>query len=78
MQGSILSSSETFLTVFLAHYFYKNDRLDWRENDRNPCWDLAGIMMTNWGQDFQFAFQWKWGGLHDPIRTSWGFRNYSS
>ena len=26
MQGSILSSSETFLTVILAHFFYKNDQ----------------------------------------------------
>ena len=61
MQGSILSSSETFLTVFLAHYFYKNDRLDWKKMIGILA-GLAGIMMTNWGQDFQFAFQWNGEG----------------
>jgi drug/metabolite transporter (DMT)-like permease len=57
MQGSILSSSETFLTVFLAHFFYKNDRLDWKKTIGILA-GLAGIMMANWGQDFQFGFQW--------------------
>jgi drug/metabolite transporter (DMT)-like permease len=57
MQGSILSSSETFLTVFLAHFFYKNDRLDWKKMIGILA-GLAGIMMANWGQDFQFTFQW--------------------
>ena len=57
MQGSILSSSETFLTVFLAHFFYKNDRLDWKKSV-GILTGLAGIMMANWGQDFQFGFQW--------------------
>ena len=57
MQGSILSSSETFLTVFLAHFFYKNDRLDWKKMIGILA-GLAGIMMANWGQAFQFTFQW--------------------
>ncbi|MEW8986816.1 MAG: DMT family transporter [Bacillus sp. (in: firmicutes)] len=57
MQGAILTSSGTFLAVILAHFFYKNDRLNGKK------WigilaGIAGIVVANWGQDFQFSFHW--------------------
>ncbi len=78
MQGSILSSSETFLTVFLAHFFYKNDRLDWKKMIGILA-GVAGIMMANWGQDFQFGFQWTGEGYmicpdYQCLRNDFGKR----
>lgn len=62
MQGSILSSSGTFLAVLLAHFFYKNDRMNWKKAIGILA-GLAGIMMANWGQEFQFQFQWTGEGF---------------
>src|SRR5699024_11139600 len=31
MQGAILVSSGTFFTVLLAHFFYRNDRMNWQK-----------------------------------------------
>ena len=56
MQGAILSSSATFLTVILAHFFYKNDRMD-RRKAIGIIAGIAGIVVVNWGQSFQFSFQ---------------------
>src|SRR5699024_7029494 len=30
MQGAMLVSSGTFFTVLLAHFFYRNDRMNWQ------------------------------------------------
>ncbi len=57
MQGSILTSTGTFLAVFLAHFYYKDDKM----NGKKVIGILAGItgiIVANWGQDFQFQFQW--------------------
>ncbi len=62
MQGSILSSSGTFLTVILAHFFYKNDRIDSRKAIGILA-GLAGIVVVNWGQAFHFSFQWTGEGF---------------
>src|SRR3954470_16304103 len=62
MQGSILSSSGTFLAVLLAHFFYKNDQINWKKSIGILA-GLAGIMMANWGQEFQFQFQWNGEGF---------------
>ncbi len=62
MEGAILSSTGTFLTVILAHFFYKNDRIDTKKAIGILA-GLAGIVVVNWGQAFQFNFQWTGEGF---------------
>ncbi|RLL46952.1 DMT family transporter [Oceanobacillus piezotolerans] len=62
MQGAILSSSGTFFTVLLAHYFYKNDRMSWKKAVGLIA-GFSGIMIANWGQELQLSFQWDGEGF---------------
>lgn len=62
MQGAILTSSGTFLTVLLAHFFYKNDKMN-RKKMIGILTGIAGIIIANWGQEFQFQFQWNGEGF---------------
>ena len=55
MQGAILNSSGTFLTVLLAHYFYVNDKMSTRKA-LGLLAGFLGIIAANWGQDFTFQF----------------------
>ncbi|WP_138417795.1 DMT family transporter [Aquibacillus sediminis] len=55
MQGAILSSSGTFFAVLLAHYYYKNDRMNWQKTVGLIA-GFSGIIIANWGQAFQFSF----------------------
>lgn len=55
MKGSILASSAAFFTVMIAHYFYKNDRLNWRKVIGILA-GFSGIVLVNWGQSFQLSF----------------------
>lgn len=57
MQGAVLSSSGTFLAVILAHFFYKNDKINGKKAIGIMA-GIAGIIVANWGQDFQFQFHW--------------------
>jgi drug/metabolite transporter (DMT)-like permease len=57
MQGAILTSSSTFLAVILAHFFYKDDKMSWRKTIGILA-GIAGIIVANWGQEFQFQFRW--------------------
>src|SRR5699024_6268652 len=56
MQGAILVSSGTFFTVLLAHYFYVNDRMNWQKTIGLIA-GFTGIIVANWGQEFQLSFQ---------------------
>ncbi|NBJ68834.1 MULTISPECIES: DMT family transporter [Clostridia] len=56
MQGSILVSSGTFFTVVLAHFFYSNDRMNWKKGIGLVA-GFAGIIVANWGQELQLSFQ---------------------
>lgn len=56
MQGAILTSSGTFLAVILAHYFYKDDRLNGKKVIGIVA-GIAGIWLANWDQNFQFQFR---------------------
>lgn len=56
MQGAILISSMTFFTVILAHYFYVNDRMNWQKLVGLIA-GFSGIVVANWGQEFQLSFQ---------------------
>lgn len=62
MQGSILTSSGTFFAVILAHFYYKNDRLNWKKIFGLMA-GFAGIVVANWGQDFQLSFHWMGEGF---------------
>jgi len=53
MQGSILNSSGTFFTVVLAHYFYVNDRMNWKKT-AGLIAGFMGIIVSNLGQEFEF------------------------
>lgn len=55
MQGAIMNSSGTFLTVLLAHYFYVNDKMSTRKA-LGLLAGFLGIIAANWGQDFTFQF----------------------
>lgn len=56
MQGAILNSSGIFLAIILAHFFYQNDKLNWRKS-LGIFVGFAGIIVANWGQELQFQFQ---------------------
>lgn len=55
MQGSILSSAGTFFTVIIAHYFYKNDKIN-RKKLVGIIAGFTGIIVANWGQSFSLNF----------------------
>ncbi|MDN4605892.1 DMT family transporter [Sporosarcina highlanderae] len=56
MEGAILSSSEIFLAMILAHFYYKNDNMNWKKTVGIIA-GFAGIVLANWGQNVQFDFQ---------------------
>lgn len=56
MQGALLSSSGTFLAVIVAHFYYKNDHLNWKKAI-GILTGFVGIVLANWGESFQFQFQ---------------------
>ncbi len=55
MKGAILSSLENFLVVILAHYVYKNDKIN---NGKiiGLILGFVGIIFANWGKQFNFDF----------------------
>ncbi|KMY54438.1 multidrug transporter [Bacillus sp. FJAT-27231] len=55
MKASILNSSEAFFVVFLAHFIYSDDRLDWRKFC-GLMTGFGGIVLANWGQDASLNF----------------------
>ncbi len=62
MQGAILISSGTFFTVIIAHFFYHNDRINWPKTIGLLA-GFAGIIVANWGEAFQFRFQFTGEGF---------------
>lgn len=62
MKGAILVSSGTFFTVILAHFFYRNDRLNLPKTIGLIA-GFAGIIVANWGQSFQLGFELKGEGF---------------
>src|SRR5690625_1511950 len=56
MEGAILVSAGTFFTVLLAHFFYVNDRMTWQKVIGLVA-GFTGIIVANWGQEFQLSFQ---------------------
>lgn len=62
IQGAILISSGTFFTVLLAHFFYRNDRMN-RQKTFGLIAGFAGIIIANWGQEFSFSFHFTGEGF---------------
>ncbi|WP_428908210.1 DMT family transporter [Niallia sp. Krafla_26] len=62
MQGALLTSSGTFLAVILAHFYYKNDHLNWKKSIGIVA-GFVGIILANWGQTFQFQFNFTGEGF---------------
>lgn len=56
MQGAILNSSGIFLAIIFAHFFYKDDKLNWQKM-LGIIAGFSGIIVANWGQELQFQFQ---------------------
>lgn len=61
MQGAILNSAGTFFAVILAHYYYKNDKLNWKKVV-GLLTGLLGIVVANWGQELHLTFHWNGEG----------------
>jgi drug/metabolite transporter (DMT)-like permease len=55
MKAAILNSSGVFFVVFLAHFIYADDRLDWRKI-LGLITGFGGIVVANWGQDTSLHF----------------------
>lgn len=51
MKSAILNSVGTFFVVILAHFFYHNDRLNWKKAV-GLLTGFAGILIINWGAGF--------------------------
>lgn len=62
MKGAILHSSGTFFMVVLAHFVYLDDRLNWRKVF-GLITGFAGIILINYGKDFNFDFSWRGEGF---------------
>lgn len=56
MQGAILSSSGIFLAVVIAHFYYKDDHMNWKKT-LGIFAGFTGIILANWGKEFEFGFQ---------------------
>lgn len=55
MKGAILQSSNIFFVVLLAHFFYKNDKLNWKKAF-GLITGFVGIALVNWGQEVSLNF----------------------
>ncbi|MFC7393964.1 DMT family transporter [Scopulibacillus cellulosilyticus] len=55
MKGAILTSSEMFFVVIMAHFIYSDDRLNWRKVFGLIA-GFGGIVLANWGEDFSLNF----------------------
>lgn len=62
MKAAILSSAGTFFVVVLAHFIYKDDRLDFRKV-LGLIAGFVGIILINSGADFTLDFSWQGEGF---------------
>lgn len=62
MKGAILQSSSIFFVVVLAHFFFRNDRLNWKKIF-GLITGFGGIVLVNWGQEFSLHFSWEGEGF---------------
>jgi len=62
MKGAVLSSAGIFFVVVLAHFVYRDDRLDLRKIVGLVA-GFAGITLVNSGQNFTLDFSWQGEGF---------------
>ncbi|GAB6152096.1 DMT family transporter [Desulfosporosinus burensis] len=62
MKGAVLSSAGIFFVVVLAHFVYRDDRLDLRKIVGLVA-GFAGIILVNSGQNFTLNFTWQGEGF---------------
>lgn len=62
MKAAILSSASTFFVVILAHFVYRDDRLDVRKV-LGLIAGLMGIVFLNAGEHFTLDFSWQGEGF---------------
>lgn len=56
MKGAIFSSVENFIVILLAHFIYKNDKINYRKII-GLALGFIGIVFANWGKGFEFDFK---------------------
>lgn len=56
VKAAILNSNTTFFSVILAHFFYRNDRLN-RHTIVGCLLGFAGVVAVNWGGSFDANFK---------------------
>ncbi len=61
MKGAVLASSGTFFVVLLAHFYYRNDKLN-RYKVFGMAAGLAGIILVNADKSFDLGFTFKGEG----------------
>ncbi len=55
IKSSIIQGLETFFTIILAHFIYKNDRIN-GSKAIGIIFGFTGIILTNWSGDFTGGF----------------------
>jgi len=61
MKGAVLASSGVFFVVLLAHFYYRNDKLN-RNKVFGMVAGLAGIILVNSDKSFNLVFSWQGDG----------------
>ena len=55
MKGAIMTSTETFFLVLIAHFIYENDKINTKKIIGLST-GFLGIIIANWGKDFNLSF----------------------
>ena len=55
IKSSIIQGLETFFTIILAHFIYKNDKIN-KSKAIGILFGFTGIILTNWSGDFSGGF----------------------
>lgn len=71
LKGSILNPSSTFFSVILAHFIYKDDRLN-RYTISGCFIGFLGVVVVNWGGGLlDWSFKWNGEGFLLLASLSW-------
>lgn len=62
MKSSIIMAGENFIVILMAHYIYKNDKLNWKKA-LGMFLGFAGVFLANFGKNFSLDFVFKGDGF---------------
>ncbi|SHI35382.1 Permease of the drug/metabolite transporter (DMT) superfamily [Clostridium cavendishii DSM 21758] len=62
MQGAILGSLENFLVVIIAHFLYKDEKLNYRKII-GLLTGILGVIIVNWGGEISTSFRFQGEGF---------------